>query len=145
MERGPRYKAYADLREARLRMKLMNSSPPLPPENQDSINNPTPLKKEVKFKGQKSFRATATSRRKVSCVSQSVPKLSSTSRKDDRKPVLTSVVEKSVTPPAKSSLKFYENNSKLAGSNSWVPAEKKRNGLFTAIRSSRRAVQTWMK
>ncbi|KAL4568885.1 hypothetical protein LXL04_024502 [Taraxacum kok-saghyz] len=145
MERGSRYKAYADLRESRLRMKSMNNTSPLPPENHDSVNNATPLKKEVKLPGKRSFQATTTNRRKVSCVTQSVPNLSLTSRKENKKPVQPPLVERSVIPSAKSSLKSYENSSRLRGSNSSVPVEKKRTGLFMAIRSSRRAVQTWMK
>lgn len=122
MERGSKYKAYADLRESRLRMKLINNQPTQPLENNHFINNVTPLKKQAKRQGQKSFQATTTNRQKGSCV------------------------QKSSTLPARSLSKFNESNSRLRGSKSSLNSpEKRKSGIFKTIRSSRRSMQTWMK
>ncbi|KAM1702287.1 hypothetical protein ACFXTN_025442 [Malus domestica] len=44
MERGPRYRAYTELRESRLRKKYMS-----PEESKEPKSKLTPLKKQVKF------------------------------------------------------------------------------------------------
>ncbi|XP_062107398.1 uncharacterized protein LOC133818510 [Humulus lupulus] len=92
MERGPRYTAYAELRESRLRMK--NARPP-----QQELDEPefklTPQKKQVRFQ------TSLTSGRKgSSVVAQSVPDFSAVLRKENRKPSnLPPTME--MTPPGK--------------------------------------------
>nr|GEX59483.1 hypothetical protein [Tanacetum cinerariifolium]GEX95884.1 hypothetical protein [Tanacetum cinerariifolium] len=144
MERGSKYKAYADLRESRLKMKLINNEPTQPLENNHFLNNVTPLKKQAKLQGQRSFQATTTNRQKGPCVLLA-PSVPNSSRNERRKPV-EPLVQKSSTQPARSHSKFNENNSRLRGSKSSLNSpEKRKSGIFTAIRSSRRSMQTWMK
>nr|GMC66187.1 ATP-dependent RNA helicase [Ipomoea batatas]GMD49404.1 ATP-dependent RNA helicase [Ipomoea batatas] len=69
LERGPRYKAYADLRESKLRMKHMK-----PPVSEEEELILTPPKKQVKFQGSM---ATPPRRSKgASVLAQSVPDFS---------------------------------------------------------------------
>ncbi|KAF2313798.1 hypothetical protein GH714_013476 [Hevea brasiliensis] len=85
MERGPRYRAYAELRESKLRMKILRQQ-----ERDESDFKQTPPKKQVKFQ------ANLTSSRKGSSVlAQSVPDFSATLRKENRKP------KPEWTPPSK--------------------------------------------
>ncbi|KAK1422122.1 hypothetical protein QVD17_25018 [Tagetes erecta] len=120
MERGSRYKAYADLRESKLRLKSMSNPPPLPPKITKSSTISTPPER----------------RRKVfSVLTQSVPDFSPVLRKENRKPSLPRVAEKSATPPAKSSSRLYEQNAKLMGSKSMNSREKKCDGMMSARRS----------
>ncbi|XP_031109757.1 uncharacterized protein LOC116013932 [Ipomoea triloba] len=94
LERGPRYKAYADLRESKLRMKHMK-----PPVSEEEELILTPPKKQVKFQGSM---ATPPRRSKgASVLAQSVPDFSYALRKENRKPPapLPPVMEKSATPP----------------------------------------------
>ncbi|KAI3669619.1 hypothetical protein L6452_40919 [Arctium lappa] len=116
MERGPRYKAYADLRESKLRLKSMpNPPPPLPPRS-------TPPEFQSKLP--------ANRRKGSSVLTQSVPDFSSALRKENRRPAaLPTVAEKSATPPAKSSSRLYEINARLMGSKSSVSGEKKGGGM----------------
>ncbi|MFS7973397.1 hypothetical protein Hanom_Chr09g00856121 [Helianthus anomalus] len=124
MERGPRYKAYADLRESKLRLRSnANPPPPLPPKHHSSA----PPETHVKF--------SANRRKGSSVLAQSVPDFSSVLRKENRKPTLPPVAEKSVTPPAKRSSRLYEVNAKLMGSKSSVSSTKRSGGLLTERRS----------
>ncbi|KAF4363288.1 hypothetical protein CsatB_027192 [Cannabis sativa] len=96
MERGPRYTAYAELRESRLRMK--NARPP-----QQELDEPefklTPQKKQVRFQTS-STTTTTGSRKGSSFVAQSVPDFSAVLRKENRKPSnLPPTME--MTPPGK--------------------------------------------
>ncbi|PWA92442.1 hypothetical protein CTI12_AA079110 [Artemisia annua] len=144
MERGSKYKAYADLRESRLRMKLINNQPTQPLENNHFINNVTPLKKQAKLQGQRSFQATTINQQKGTCVllTPSVPNSSI----NERKKLVEPLVQNSSTLPIRSLSKINENNSRLRGSKSSLNSpEKRKSGIFTAIRSSRRSMQTWMK
>ncbi|XP_057492074.1 uncharacterized protein LOC130777678 [Actinidia eriantha] len=123
MERGPRYQAYAELRESKLRMK--NSRP----QSQDHEPNLSPPKKQVKFQG--NFPSTPPNRRKGSSVlTQSVPDFSSALRKENRRPVsaLPPVAEKSLTPPLIS-----KREKKFGGSRS---AEKRSGGGGVLARKS---------
>ncbi|KAM7278524.1 hypothetical protein ACFE04_005658 [Oxalis oulophora] len=93
MERGPRYKAYADLRESKLRLKFYRME-------EYPIEEPTPLKKQVRIQ------ESLIPRRKgllgsSSVLTQSVPDFSATLRKENRKPILSPVME--LTPPMKRS------------------------------------------
>lgn len=134
MERGPRYKDYAALRESRLRMKSMQQ--PILEEEELIL---TPPKKQVKFQG--TF-ATPPKRPKGSSTSsvltQSVPDFSSALRKENRKPppspTLPPTMEKSVTPPLRSksgnSGRFDGIMGKLGGSKSVNSGEKRSGGLM---------------
>ncbi|KAJ0867336.1 hypothetical protein HanRHA438_Chr12g0562021 [Helianthus annuus] len=143
MERGSKYEAYANLRESKLRMKQTKN----PPENQDSVNNIIPAKKPVKFQGQESFHSATNIRGKgAGLYAQSAaPVVVSNTRNDYRKPALPAVVEKYAAPAGKSCSKVYDISLRSGGYKSSVPEEKRKKGIFTAIRSSRRAMQTWMK
>ncbi|KAL6134803.1 hypothetical protein ACLB2K_067031 [Fragaria x ananassa] len=97
MERGPRYNAYAELRESKLRSKYQMS-----PDEQEKESKPTQVKKQVKF--QVAVPSSNVPRRKGSAysssscvVAQSVPDFSAVLRreKENRKPA--SRVE--MTPP----------------------------------------------
>ncbi|KAL3527037.1 hypothetical protein ACH5RR_011693 [Cinchona calisaya] len=131
MERGPRYKDYAALREARLRMKSMKQ-PILEEEEEGFIL--TPPKKQVKFQG--NF-ATPPKRPKGSSVlTQSVPDFSSALRKENRKPppaALPPMMDKSLTPPLRSKSgnggRFDGIMGKLGGSKSLNSGEKSSGGL----------------
>ncbi|KVI00139.1 uncharacterized protein LOC112520340 [Cynara cardunculus var. scolymus] len=127
MERGPRYKAYADLRESKLRLKSMANPPPLPPKDHRSANNSTPPDFQPKLPAHR--------RKGSSVLTQSVPDFSSALRKENRRPALPPVAEKSATPPAKSSSRLYEINARLMGSKSSVSGEKKGGGMLTARKS----------
>lgn len=126
MERGPRYKAYCDLRESKLRMKkLVNQSPEQEP-------NLSPPKKQVKFQG--SF-----PRKGSSVLAQSVPDFSAVVRKENRKPpvgMLPAVMETSLTPPTKNS-KMYGVGAKSGGggSKSVNSGEKRSGGIIMGRKS----------
>ena len=126
MERGPRYEAYAELREKKLRMKYIRQQQREEEESEElepKLLIPTPPRKQVKFQGG--------SRRKGSSVlAHSVPDFSAVLRKENRKPVvnvLPSVME--LTPPSKS---FSKGGSGLLsssrGSKSANAGEKKKRG-----------------
>ncbi|XP_052196197.1 uncharacterized protein LOC127803765 [Diospyros lotus] len=120
MERGPRYRAYAELRETKLRMKNMRQQEPEP--------NLSPPKKQVKFQG--SFPAPPSRRKGSSVLAQSVPDFSAALRKENRKPAnaLPPMMEKSLTPPA--ALKNAKLYAKSGGSKSANLAEKRTGGLM---------------
>ncbi|KAA8530588.1 hypothetical protein F0562_005297 [Nyssa sinensis] len=130
MERGPRYNAYAELRESKLRMK--NTKQQRPQQPQEHELNLSPPKKQVKFQG--SFPATPTTgRRGSSVLAQSVPDFSAALRKENRKPssMLPPMMEKSKTPPAGSkNSKLYGVGAKLGGSKSANSGEKRCGGLM---------------
>ncbi|MCD7452995.1 hypothetical protein HAX54_019054 [Datura stramonium] len=131
MERGPRYKAYADLREEKLRIKHMKQSIPEEEEEMEYRDEfvLTPPKKQVKFQGSL---VTPPKRPKGSSIlAQSVPDFSSALRKENRKPpptMLPTLKEKSATPPPAGSKsgKFY-----IGGSKSVNSGEKRIGGLMT--------------
>ncbi|KAJ8567462.1 hypothetical protein K7X08_019670 [Anisodus acutangulus] len=136
MERGPRYKAYADLREKKLRIKHMKQS--IPEEEEMEYNHEfalTPPKKQVKFQG--SFVTPPKRKKGSSILAQSVPDFSSALRKENRKPpppsMLPSLKEKSATPPpsgAKSG-RFYGGVGSIGGSKSVNSGEKRTGGMMT--------------
>ncbi|CAN4083195.1 unnamed protein product [Withania somnifera] len=126
MERGPRYKAYADLRENKLRIKHMKQSIPEEEEEEREFVV-TPPKKQVKF--QESFITPPKRAKGSSILTQSVPDFSSALSKENRKPPPT-LKEKSATPPpsgAKSG-KFYGS---IGGSKSVNSGEKRIGALMT--------------
>ncbi|KAK8517730.1 hypothetical protein V6N13_127887 [Hibiscus sabdariffa] len=76
MERGPRYRAYAELRETKLRMKTG-----MQPEKEEIQFKETPTKKQVRFSS-----SVGISRKGSSALAQSVPDFSATLRKENRRP-----------------------------------------------------------
>lgn len=130
MERGPRYRAYAELRESKLRRRNARYCDGEEPEK------PTPpAKKQVKFLGSE------TVRKRSAAVAQSVPDFSAALRKENRKPpaaALPPVME--MTPPGKT---WGKNNvgqglSNSRGSKSASAGEKRggAGGGLTAARKS---------
>ncbi|KAE8703868.1 putative leucine-rich repeat containing protein [Hibiscus syriacus] len=77
MERGPRYRAYAELRETNLRMK----NGVMQREKEEIEFKQTPTKKQVKFSS-----SVGISRKGSALVAQSVPDFSATLRKENRRP-----------------------------------------------------------
>lgn len=126
LERGPRYRAYADLRESRLRMRNMKREDP--PYHDLRL---TPPKKQVKFQES----PPAVWRRRAAAVAQSVPDFSAVLRKENRKPPpanvqqrLPPVMDRAMTPPV---AKLLSPAGKSAGSRSASAVEKRRTGVMT--------------
>ncbi|XWS30726.1 hypothetical protein CRYUN_Cryun23aG0013100 [Craigia yunnanensis] len=113
MERGPRYRAYAELRETKLRMKSGKQQ-----EREEIEFKQTPTKKQVKFSS-----SLGISRKGSSVLAQSVPDFSATLRKENRKPPVTSGIE--LTPPGKNWSKGNGVLSNSRGSKSANAGEKK--------------------
>lgn len=111
MERGPRYRAYAELRESKLRMKTLMQQ-----ERDDSEFKQTSAKKQVKFQAN-----LTSSRKESSILAQSVPDFSCEFRKENRKP------PPELTPPSKKWSKANRILSNFRGSKSASGGEK-RNG-----------------
>ncbi|KAJ7971233.1 Homeobox Hox-B3-like protein, partial [Quillaja saponaria] len=118
MERGPRYRAYAELRESKLRMKRMK--PQEPEEHEIKL---TPPRKQVKFQG-----VLASERKRSSVLAQSVPDFSAALRKENRKPVNTLPPLIETTPPSKTWSKSNGILSNSRGSKSANAGEKKGGG-----------------
>ncbi|KAL7232035.1 hypothetical protein ACSBR2_010118 [Camellia fascicularis] len=129
MERGPRYKAYAELRESNLRKK--NIGQQQQQQTKEHESNLSPPKKQVKIQG--NFPATPPNKRRgSSVVAQSVPDFSAALRKENRKPasMLPPLMEKSLTPPvATKNSKLYGAKSG-GGSKSANLGEKRNGGLM---------------
>ncbi|XP_027351479.1 uncharacterized protein LOC113862602 [Abrus precatorius] len=128
MERGPRYEAYAELRERKLRMKYLRQQELEEYEEveKEEAKVPTPPRKQVKFQ--------ASGRKGSSLVAQSVPDLGAALRKENRKPMvnmLPTVME--LTPPSKSG---YGVLSSSRGSKSANAGEKRRGGGILTARKS---------
>ncbi|KAJ6738806.1 hypothetical protein OIU74_003723 [Salix koriyanagi] len=120
MERGPRYRAYAELRERKLRMKMLKQQ-----EYEETDLKQTTTKKQVKF-----HENLENSRKGPSILAQSVPDFSATLRKENRKP------RQELTPPSKKVSKT--NNGFLSGSRGSKSANagEKKNGGFLMARKS---------
>ncbi|CAN6570175.1 unnamed protein product [Malus baccata var. baccata] len=118
MERGPRYTAYAELRESRLKRKYMSLEELEEPESKS-----TPSKKQVKFQTH-----LTNSRKGSSVLAQSVPDFSAVLRKENRKPPSRLPSMQEMTPPAKSSAKAANGVlSNSRGSKSASAGEKRYN------------------
>ncbi|XVF71618.1 hypothetical protein PTKIN_Ptkin12aG0053400 [Pterospermum kingtungense] len=113
MERGPRYAAYAELRETKLRMKTGMQQ-----EREETEFKQTPTKKQVKFSS-----SLGVSRKGSSVLAQSVPDFSATLRKENRKPPVSAGFE--LTPPGKNWSKGNGVLSNSRGSKSVNSGEKK--------------------
>ncbi|XP_022759265.1 uncharacterized protein LOC111305753 [Durio zibethinus] len=130
MERGPRYRAYAELRETKLRMKGGKQQ-----EREEIEFKQTPSKKQVKFSS-----SLGISRKGSSVLAQSVPEFSATLRKENRKPAVTSGIE--LTPPAPTKKRSKGNGVSLPnsrGSKSANAGEKK--GRLMMARKSYASVE----
>ncbi|WCJ25358.1 hypothetical protein M5689_007247 [Euphorbia peplus] len=112
MERGPRYRAYAELRDSKLRIKNLQTQIVVSDFKQ------TPPKKQVKFQ---TSVTTTTSRKGYSVLAQSVPDFSATLRKENRKPPMS----RELTPPSKN----WGGLSGSRGSKSASSAGEKRGGV----------------
>jgi|UniRef100_A0A2N9IZH1 hypothetical protein len=131
MERGPRYGAYAELRESRLRMRQEKQQEP-------QVYEPklTPPRKQVKFQ------ANLVSRPKGSSVlAQSVPDFSATLRKENRKPVNTLPPMLEMTPPSKNWSRVNGVLSNSRGSKSANAGEKRGAGGGLMARKSYASVE----
>ncbi|TKY64797.1 hypothetical protein E2542_SST07648 [Spatholobus suberectus] len=127
LERGPRYEAYAELRETKLRKKYLRQREHEEEEECVEVEKklPTPPRKQVKFQA---------GRRGSSLVAQSVPDFSAALRKENRKPVsnmLPTVME--LTPPSK---RVCGVLSSARGSKSANAGEKRRGGGVLVPRKS---------
>lgn len=142
MERGPRYRAYAELRESKLRMKNNMRSQIDEPQSKTL----TPPKKQVKFQGNfhgtRKGSSSSSSSSSYSVLAQSVPDFSSALRKENRKPPAMSRLPpmmESTTPPPPASKNVARINgimSKLGGGGSKsANAGEKRNGGLMARKS----------
>lgn len=130
-ERGPRYHAYAALRETKLRMKYTRQQEYEQEEEKEGVVEAKvltltpPRKKQVKFQG-----AVVSGRKgSSSLVAQSVPDFSNVLRKENRKPVngnmmLPPLME--LTPPPSSSKSGCGVFSSARGSKSANAGEKRR-------------------
>ncbi|OMP04737.1 hypothetical protein COLO4_09348 [Corchorus olitorius] len=124
MERGPRYRAYAELRETKLRMRSAKQQ-----EREEIEFKPTPTKKQVKFSS-----TVGVSRKGSSVLAQSVPDFSATLRKENRKPPAMSGIELT-PPPSKNWSKV--NGASLSNSRGSKSANamEKKGGLMMARKS----------
>ncbi|KAJ4824971.1 hypothetical protein Tsubulata_046611 [Turnera subulata] len=127
MERGPRYRAYAELRESRLRMKCGLGQEQEQEQEQErevcfEFKQTPPLKKQVKFQADVVVGGGGARKRSSALLAQSVPDFSATLRKENRKPV------QELTPPSKNWSKVNGVLSNSRGSKS-AGAGEKRNGF----------------
>lgn len=131
MERGPRYRAYAELRESKLRRKHIRQQEP-----EEYEPKMTPPKKQVKFQ------TNLVSRPKGSSVlAQSVPDFSAVLRKENRKPMTTLPSMLEMTPPSKNWSKVNGVLSNARGSKSASAGEKRGGGGGLMARKSYASVE----
>lgn len=144
MERGPRYNAYAKLRETKLQnnyLRLQQYQQQQQQENEIQVETkiPTPPTKQVKFHAS----VVSSGRKGSSLIAQSVPDFSSMLRKENRKP--TNIPQPStttLTPPLKNKnkgcvggggvLSSSRGNSRSAN----AAAEKRKGGGILMARKS---------
>ncbi|XP_043702259.1 uncharacterized protein LOC122652549 [Telopea speciosissima] len=121
VERGPRYRAYAELRESKLRSKHNMMIKDVP---ESTVTSP---KKRVTFQGPVAGRA----RNGTSVVTRSVPDFSAILRKENRRPpspTLPSILE--MTPPLSSKTSKLSVATSKLGSKSTNAMEKKGGGAL---------------
>ncbi|CAI0451394.1 unnamed protein product [Linum tenue] len=132
MERGPRYSAYAHLRESKLRTKIPSTTTTAAVVETESWRQTTPPpKKQVKFKHQPLNLPAPVSRRAsgygaTSMLAQSVPDFSATLRKENRKPKPAPVMLGHLTPPPCKSGSKMQGVLSSRGSKSVGSGEKRR-------------------
>ncbi|KAM1659986.1 hypothetical protein ACFXTH_002890 [Malus domestica] len=112
MDRGPRYRAYTELRESWLRRKYMSLEESKEPESKLTL-----LKKQVKFQTH-----LIDSRKGSSVLAQSMPDFSTVLLKKNHKPSSRLPSMQEITPPAKS----------------WV---KEADGVLSNSRGSKSAIE----
>ncbi|XP_057969832.1 uncharacterized protein LOC131158950 [Malania oleifera] len=122
MERGPRYNAYAELRESKLRERNMNQEQDSKSNSDLLISRITPPKKQVKFQG--------TGRKGPSALTQSVPDFSYALRKENRRPANPVPTMVEMTPPAKRCSPVKGVPPKQGGCKSASGGEKRGGGLM---------------
>jgi len=101
MERGPRYNAYAKLRETKLQNNYLRLQQYQQQQQENEVQVetkiPTPPTKQVKFHA-----SVASGRKGCSLIAQSVPDFSSMLRKENRKPSnIPQPCTTTLTPPLK--------------------------------------------
>ncbi|KAK4792856.1 hypothetical protein SAY86_023291 [Trapa natans] len=124
MERGPRYRAYSELRESRLRMKRFGFGRQQEQEQEvveDRDFKLTPVRKQVRFEPE------SENLRKGPSMAQSVPDFS-TMKKENRKPSNKAF---EITPPSKSMVRVNSFGANARGSKSTSAGEKKGARLTT--------------
>lgn len=132
MERGPRYREYAKLREAKLTMKNLR-----PQELEEHELKLTPPKKQVRFQAS----LVGNARKGSSILAQSVPDFSFALRKENRKPAITLPSMHEMTPPLKKGLKSSGILSNSRGSKSANAGDKRSNGGSLMARKSYASVE----
>ncbi|XP_004492948.1 uncharacterized protein [Cicer arietinum] len=137
MERGPRYNAYAKLRETKLRMNYLRQQQQQQNE-QDEPKIPTPPTKQVKFQV-----GLASGRKGSFHLAQSVPDFTSLLRKENRKPTNLIPPTITTTPPLLKSKSFNKGCggvlSSSRGSTSVNAGEKKRVAAGGGILMARKS------
>ncbi|XP_054803508.1 uncharacterized protein LOC129306769 [Prosopis cineraria] len=133
MERGPRYEAYAELRESKLRLRLITQRQQKELDGQEPDPKLlTPPAKLVRFQSSSGRERNNEGRlnggrRGCSVLAQSVPDFSAAAlRKENRKPANTTP-----PPPAKS----FSRASSLRGSLSANAGERRGGGVLVARKS----------
>lgn len=132
MERGPRYREYAELRETKLRMKNLR-----PQELEEHELKLTPPKKQVRFQAS----LVGNARKGSSVLAQSVPDFSVALRKENRKPAITLPSKLEMTPPLKKVSKSSGILSNSRGSKSANAGDKRSNGGGLMVRKSYASVE----
>ncbi|XP_039049198.1 uncharacterized protein LOC120190139 [Hibiscus syriacus] len=126
LERGPRYRAYAELRETRLRMKRGKQK-----ESEEIEFQNTQKKKLVK-----SSSSLAISRKSPSVLAPPVPHFSATLRKENRKQPVTGATE--LTPPGNKSSKEKKGRLMMITRKSCASIEELKRISFGAINGENR-------
>ncbi|KAJ4960962.1 hypothetical protein NE237_020872 [Protea cynaroides] len=127
VERGPRYGAYSELRESKLRRKhnmMIKQQHSDEPES-----TVTPPKKRVTFQGP----VASCARKGTSVVTQSVPDFSAFLRKENRRPpssTLPSMLEMTPPLPSSKTSKLMSVSLKQGRSKSAYAGEKKGGGIM---------------
>jgi len=143
MERGPRYKAYSQLRESKLRSKRLQFDEDERESKIPRSEFTPPAKKSVRF--QESLPLPSSGRKQgCSVLAQSVPDFSSAVRKENRRPPENRIpkAEKSMTPPPAMARreKMYGSGVKEGGgSRSVNSGEKQSNGRFMMMGNGRKS------
>lgn len=129
VQRGPRYRAYAELRESKLRLRNAMY------RDAEQTEKPTPPpKKQVKFVASETV-----VRKRSAAVAQSVPDFSAALRKENRRPPpgLSPVME--MTPPGKTWGKNIGGLSANSRGSKSASAGEKRGGAGGGLAEARRS------
>lgn len=139
LQRGPRYKAYSEMRERKIRKRMIDQtqdngdiefgsskkqlllSPPLPPPQQQQRR----MMKEI------NTNSSPVVNRRSPLVGQSVPNFSAILRKENRKPIF----EMRTPPPSSKSKDYSKLGLSGGGSKSASGADKRGGGVMMARKS----------